>query len=330
MSSQHFKEVVHIYKQYKSYQQGLDKDYNDAAASGNFNRGYLNKLKDENAAKMAKYQQTTTNRLDQIRAEYEKEINLKDYLSGMSLPDHLLRVLNSPIQMTERDYTALARKFADNNTASRALHDHAAAHGFTLDNYKSPVEKMAALDCLIDRCKKSMWEYGNGIPYYLDDDSVATDAGKLAAQASVLSFECFRTPQGLEEMIEHDMQTELGKRNQISDAQGAAFVEGFTGQPVKDEDGNILTEAEQLDAMIHSLFDGRGGVVSPADVNYIRTDSDYQTLREQNPINDSDLGRMRDAVSSAIHERSRALSRGQDTDAANACALDAFSAVMGA
>jgi hypothetical protein len=210
------------------------------------------------------------------------------------------------------------------------LHDSAAAHGFTLDNYKSPDEKLAALDTLIDRCKKSMWETANGIPYYLDDDSAATDAGKLAAQTSVLSYECFKTPHGLEEMISHDMQTELSKRTQISDAQGAAFVEGFTGAPVKDENGDILTESETLDATIHSLFDGRGGQISQADINYIRTDSDYMALREKNPINDSDLSRMRDAVSSAIHERAAALSRGQDVDAANACALDVFSAVVGA
>jgi hypothetical protein len=97
---------------------------------------------------------------------------------------------------------------------------------------------------------------------------------------------------------------------------------------VQDADGSILTEAEQLDAAIHSLFDGRGGQISQADINYIRTDSDYMALREKNPINDSDLSRMRDAVSSAIHERSLALNRGQDTDAANACALDAYTAVM--
>jgi hypothetical protein len=81
--------------------------------------------------------------------------------------------------------------------------------------------------------------------------------------------------------------------------------------------------------MIHSLFNGRGGQISQADINYIRSDSDYMELREKNPINDSDLSRMRDAVSSAIHERAAALSRGQDVDAANACALDAFSAVVG-
>jgi hypothetical protein len=278
---------------------------------------------------MAKYQQTTTNRLEQIRAEYAKETDLKDYLSGMSLPDHLLRILNSPIQLNERDYTALARKFADNNTASRALHDSAAAHGYTLDNYKSPQEKMAALDTLIDRTKKSMWETASGIPYYLDDDSAATDAGKLAAQASVLSYECFRTPKTLEEMVSHDSQKELAKRNQISDKQGAAFLEGF-GAPVKDDDGNILTESEKLDCQIHSLFSGRGGIVDDSDINYIRTDSDYMELREKNPINDSDLSRMKDAVSSAIHERAAALTRGQDTDAANACALDAYTAVMNA
>jgi hypothetical protein len=174
-----------------------------------------------------------------------------------------------------------------------------------------------------------MWEYGNGIPYYLDDDSVATDAGKLAAQASVLSYECFKTPTTLEQMIDHDVKKELEKRNQPTADLGKAFLEGF-GAPVKDADGSILTESETLDAMIHSLFDGRGGVVSPADVNYIRTDSDYMALREKNPINDSDLSKMRDAVSSAIHERAAALSRGQDTDAANACALDAYTAVMNA
>jgi hypothetical protein len=327
MSSQHFKEVLHIFKQYKSYKDGLDKDYNDAAASGNFNRGYLSRLKSENDAKMQKYEQTTTNRLEQIRAEYEKEVDLKDYLSGMSLPDHLLRVLNSPIQLTERDYVSLAKKFADNNTASRALHDAAARDGFTLENYISPSEKMAAFDTLVDRCKKSMWETANGIPYYLDDDSAATDAGKLAAQASVLSYECFKTPTTLEQMIDHDVKKELEKRNQPTADLGKAFLEGF-GAPIKDENGDILTESEQLDCMIHSLFSGRGGIVDDSDINYIRSDSDYQSLREKNPINDSDLSRMRDAVNSAIHERAAALSRGQDEDAANACALDAYTAVM--
>jgi hypothetical protein len=326
MSQKYFKEALHVYSQFLSYKKDLNEKYSEAERSGNYNRGYLDRLKSENADKMARYEQTTQNRLQEIRNDYTRELDARDYLSGLGLPDHLLKVLNSPIVLTPRDYSRLAQRNKDSNTALRCLRDHASKNGFTLECYHSTDEKLEKFDMLVDRLQKSMWDY-ESIPYYTTADEAREDGGKLAAEATKLSFDCYVTPRTLEEMISRDTQKVLAERDNVSAAQGAAFLEGF-GAPVKDKDGNILTESEQLDAMIHSLFNGRGGEISPADINYIRTDSDYQSLREQNPINDSDLSRMRDAVSSAIHERSRALTRGQDVDAANACALDAYTAVM--
>jgi hypothetical protein len=253
-------------------------------------------------------------------------LNIRDNLSGLSLSDHLVRLLNSPIKLNERDFQKLAERNKDNLTASRALHDAALDRGYVLENYIPVDTALEKMDILIDRAKKSMWDF-DAIPYYTTADEAATDAGALYAQATKRTFECYRQPKNLEEMISRDAQKVLAERDNVSTEQGAAFLEGF-GAPVKDDDGNILTESEQLDAAIHSLFNGRGGQISQADINYIRSDSDYMELREKNPINDSDLSRMRDAVSSAIHERAAALSRGQDVDAANACALDAYTAVM--
>jgi hypothetical protein len=328
MSQKYFKEALHVYSQFLSYKKDLNEKYSEAERSGNYNRGYLDRLKSENADKMAKYQNTTQNRMTEIRNDYMRELDARDYLSGLGLPDHLLKVLNSPIVLTPRDYSRLAQRNKDSNTALRCLRDHASKNGFTLECYHSTDEKLEKFDTLVDRLTKSMWDY-ESIPYYTSADEAREDGGKLAAEATKLSFECYPTPKTLEEMISRDTQKVLADRNEPSADLGKAFLEGF-GATVQDADGSILTEAEQLDASIHSLFDGRGGVVSPADVNYIRTDSDYQTLREQNPINDSDLSRMRDAVSSAIHERAAALSRGQSVDDANGCALDAYTAVMNA
>jgi hypothetical protein len=323
----YFKEVLHVYKGYASYKQALDAEYADAANSGDYNRGYLSRLKAENASKMKKYQNTTEQRLAQIREDYTKELDTRDFLSGMQLSEHLVRLLNSPIKLTERDYKALAERNKDNVTASRALHDSALRDGFVLDNYIPVDTALEKFDIFVDRCQKSMWDY-ESIPYYVSDDDASTDAGALCAQASRKTFECYRQPKNLEEMLDHDVRKELAKRDNVTAEFGKAFLEGFMGNPVQDSDGNILTEGETLDAMVHSLYSGRGGVISDADIQYIRHDSEYQTLREQNPINDSDLAKMKVAVTSAINQKSIAISNGADESYANELASVTYNTLM--
>jgi hypothetical protein len=75
------------------------------------------------------------------------------------------------------------------------------------------------------------------------------------------------------------MQVAAEESDKVATANGAVFLEGFTGAKTTEDVADILTPQEREDAAARSLLDGREGVINESDVNFVRSDADYIASR---------------------------------------------------
>lgn len=326
----YFREALTAYKQFRKTQNELNEGFETAANSGHFNRSYLNELRDTNTERIDQMRKTTEARFSTIREDLERTISARNELSGTSISESLLNLLNSPISLTPADYTRLAKVYTT-PTNSRMLHDHAQSHGYVLENYISVEDSMKQFDTLTNRLKKSMWTNKGEIPFYSDLQSAEEDGGRLCSNAMTKTYDCYKQPTTLEEAVVHDLQTAAKNADNVPKEYEQAFLKGFTGiESAESKDEDILSESEKLDAQIHSLIHGNGGEITPEDVVFVRSDANYLKIRQENPISSKDIPYIQNAISYAQAAKQDAIDGGRSVQEANEAALKAYQAGLSA
>jgi hypothetical protein len=275
----YFKETLKLYKDFKGLENRLNKEYEDALESHNYSKQYLNTMKKNNVAKIDKERKTINDRFSLVKKELTKDLESRYDVETGFISEKLVKLLQSGIQLTPREYSRLGERHKSNLAESRLLHDVAKKNGFTLENFVPFEEVLKRFDTHIERLQKSMWESRGQIPFYTSIQEAELQSGVLCGETMKCSFECYKTPETLEQKIAHDIKAERGK--EIEELDEKSFVTGFTGkEPEESAADNILTTEEKEDAKLRSKMQGRNGVIDETDVEYIRHSTDYQEVLE--------------------------------------------------
>jgi hypothetical protein len=268
---QFFRELAKVYKDYTILEQKLNDNYEQEKESRN--RDYLRKLFAENQNKLKNERENISNRISRIRNDFVDELNRKYDIEGAFISQKLTTVLNSGFTFDEREWQALAEKHKGNIVESRLIRDSAARQGFIITNYVSYDECLLNFDNLARHIKDDMAATDPIIKNYLTVQDCEMACGAYCARCSVQSIECYPTPATPVEALSRDIAKEKAAHDKMTEEQGRAFVEGFTGQPITEPTpADYLTSEEQLRAKISKKIDGDNSDINEDDVAALRQD----------------------------------------------------------
>lgn len=199
---------------------------NLAQESGNYSANYLSGMATANNEELKEIYHECNNTLSGIREEISQALKNKNDLLGRSINGRLQAVLDSGISLTLSEWQELAEKSKDNPVESRLLHDRAQTAGITLNNYISTDEALKIVDRYIREIQNSMYGTDPFVAPIKTTEQAEMMAGGYFRTATVPDFDCFVTPENLEELVAREHE-EYRRESQPNKEQSAAFEQGM-------------------------------------------------------------------------------------------------------
>ncbi|MGN0340149.1 MAG: hypothetical protein ACI4D0_06595 [Lachnospira sp.] len=260
-----FRTATKIYKDYRTLEDRLDNEYQQATQSGNYNRNYLNSLQAERNRKLETERSAIFNRMSDLRAEFEDELTKRYDFENCVLSDKLVKLLASGIKFDSRELLHMAERHKGNIAESRLLHDYAEANGYTLNNYIPFDDAMNTFDNFIRHTRNSLTD-NKLIAMFPTLEDCEFFAGQAFRVCTMPKMECYPTPKTIEESIAMEAD-----KAEVSEEQTKAFVEGFTGEPPKEiTEVDKLTSIEKETAKQLSYYNGNNGTITEQEIEEVK------------------------------------------------------------
>ncbi|MGN0496202.1 MAG: hypothetical protein ACI4GW_08240 [Lachnospiraceae bacterium] len=260
-----FRTVTRIYKDYRTLEDRLSEEYKQAMESGNYNKSYLNGMRAEHNKKLADERMAIANRMSDLREEFEGALAKRYDFEDCVLSDKLIKILNSGIKLDSRELLYMAEKHKGNILESRLLHDYAESNGYTLNNYVPFDDAVREFDNLIRHTRNSLSD-DKLIAMYPTLEDCEFGAGQAFRNCTIPKMECYSTPKTIEESIARE-----SIKDEVSEEQAKAFVEGFTGEPPKEiTEADKLTTIEREKAEQLSYYNGNKGTITEQEIEEVK------------------------------------------------------------
>lgn len=154
-------------------------------------------------------------------------------LPGAGLSRQLVQSLNSGINYTQNELLYMAKMSENDEADSRLLHDYAKTHGFELNNYRSPEDKIKSFHEMNARLRISADDENNAAFMRLSDAGVDALVNKYWKEVvSIPAEEMTVAPvaKSIDEEIQRDLNKRKAEKMKEADANGE-FLKGFGVEP---------------------------------------------------------------------------------------------------
>lgn len=276
-----FHTMKNLYANYVKQEGEAQEILKKSMLSGDYSQKKLNEMqKGFNDADIHN-RQVLEGQFKTLRDQYEKELLLADDFTSLSNTDSamltpLVRILQSGIDFTPKEYERMAAKHLNYRVCSRVLHDDAKRHGYDLCNMSDCDTKLAEFDRVADRLLKAADKKGDNITRTMLAD---IDPDEITSKLENPTCACLpigNDMASIAQAVQREMMVSSGGGVSLAQAE-AAFLKGFVGSDKAKELETIEKEASDSEKL---RFDSSDTAVQVVAMQCAKMKTLYPTLND--------------------------------------------------
>jgi len=247
MAKSVFQKMMALYQNYIRHEEEAEKMLKDSMLSGDYSTRKIKELQTGVIETNKRNRAVLEEQYKELRSQYEHDLLMSEDFTALSNADSaaltpLVKILQSGIDFSAKEYERMALKYQGSRVASRLLHDDAKRHGLELSNMADIDTKMSEFDRISDRLVRAANQTDNNVTRAMLAD---VDIEKVERELETPS--CICTPLGndfnsISQRVAREMMASGGGGVSLAAAE-AAFLKGFVG-----EDKAAALEEIQRDA----------------------------------------------------------------------------------
>lgn len=278
MAKSVFQKMMALYQNYIRHEEEAEKMLKDSMLSGDYSTRKIKELQTGVSETNKRNRAVLEEQYKELRSQYEHDLLMSEDFTALSNADSaaltpLVRILQSGIDFSAREYERMALKYQGSRVASRLLHDDAKRHGLELSNMADIDTKMSEFDRISDRLVRAANQTDNNVTRAMLAD---IDIEKVESELETPS--CICTPLGndfnsISQRVTREMMASGGGVSLA--AAEAAFLKGFVGEDKAAALAEIEKDATDPERM---RFDSADAGVQALALQFAKLKSLHPTL----------------------------------------------------